>query len=553
MDKLIIKIFYNTLIIIIFFLLLSNHLLSKNSNDEKSRDTEKMNYCISLYNKLQSSSIKNKSSFSNDVIENLYYFYQITKDRTQKGRALYYIGSTYYYLTKYYNSEIYADLTIGIFSKLLKELPDSSYSDDAKYYIADVYFYHKNIPKLAINELKDSISKYPKGDFYQRSLELLKKIEKKVAYLEKIKIKIKKNVVPQDHKKDDKKVNKKIEPEFRSDFNLEKVKFVNLKNLFRYSVAFQKLPEYSIVESDGTVTLKLSRARFSTNFKNTPEYNAFKKYFAVSESKDALELTYNIPDGNWVKAANTYILKNPLRIVVDIEFDNIASIQSPNNAISTIIIDPGHGGHDPGATYYGVEEKDVALKISNYIKYFIYKLSNNKFKVLLTRTTDEFLSLEDRSYFANKSKADLFISIHCNASRNEKTYGFETYYLRESSNKKYLQRKMKQLDETNFIIEDLVRTSKMQESVELANSIHKKIINNLRKSYSDINDLGIKEAPFFVLYNTKMPSVLAEISFLSHKMENQRLQNQTYLKSVARAIAEGILDYIQKNGAHSKK
>ncbi|MCK5836083.1 MAG: N-acetylmuramoyl-L-alanine amidase [Desulfobacula sp.] len=219
--------------------------------------------------------------------------------------------------------------------------------------------------------------------------------------------------------------------------------------------------------------------------------------------------------------------------------------------VSKIVIDPGHGGPDPGAPGYcsGVWEKDIVLKLA---KNLAKKLRNRmNCTVLLTRSTDRKLTLEERTAIANTKRADLFISLHCNAAKNKNLVGFETYILnlatddqaiavaaRENATSK------KNISDLEYILSDLMKHAKIEESTRLANDVHQNIIKGMKKKYSKINDLGVKQAPFYVLLGARMPSILIETSFISNKTECKRLQTQSYRNDICNSITDGIEKYI---------
>jgi N-acetylmuramoyl-L-alanine amidase len=219
--------------------------------------------------------------------------------------------------------------------------------------------------------------------------------------------------------------------------------------------------------------------------------------------------------------------------------------------VKTIVIDPGHGGHDPGAPgyYKNVWEKDIVLKIAK-------KLAKNlrdrlKCTVLLTRSTDKKLTLEERTAIANTKKADLFISLHCNAAKNRKLTGIETYFLNLATDQKAITvaarenaTSEKNISDLEYILSDLMKHAKINESRRLANTVHKAFVKGMQKKYSKINDLGVKQAPFYVLLGARMPSILIETAFLSNKQECKRLMSDSYQAQLSNTITDGIKKYI---------
>lgn len=216
-----------------------------------------------------------------------------------------------------------------------------------------------------------------------------------------------------------------------------------------------------------------------------------------------------------------------------------------------IVVDAGHGGKDPGAIGPGgTREKDVALALARELAVQLRK--ELKCEVLLTRDQDIFLPLDKRTSIANQVNADLFISIHANASKNRNAYGIETYYLNFSKNDAAVKvaarennTSLKEVGDLELILFDLMANSKINESSRLATEVQKALVQDLRKKYSRIKDLGVRQGPFYVLLGATMPSVLVETAFLSNKIEEQRLKDPNYHKRTAAAIVSGVRRYAQ--------
>ncbi len=214
--------------------------------------------------------------------------------------------------------------------------------------------------------------------------------------------------------------------------------------------------------------------------------------------------------------------------------------------VKTIMLDPGHGGRDNGAVYAGTKEKNLNLKIAQYLGAI---LEEQGFKVLYTRTTDEFVSLEDRTAMANLKKADMFISLHCNAHKSSRIQGLEVYSLNmaKTEDAKRVAAKEnavdpKQISDLQYILSDLMLSSKIEESSDLAEMVQGSVIKHVRSKYS-INDHGHREAPFYVLMGAKMPSVLIELGYMSNDTEMTMLKKDAYLKALAQGIAKGVAAY----------
>ena len=219
--------------------------------------------------------------------------------------------------------------------------------------------------------------------------------------------------------------------------------------------------------------------------------------------------------------------------------------------IKRIVIDPGHGGEDPGAVGpSGLKEKDVTLALA---KMLAQKLrSRLGIEVILTREEDKFIPLIQRPAIANSKKADLFISIHTNASPDSKSCGIETYYLNFTTDPEAMRvaalenaASDKSLSDLQDLIKAILVNTKLSESKMLAEKVQEELVKELNKYYPDTINRGVKYAPFLVLVGTRMPAILVEAGFISNPLEEKRLKDQQYLEMIAEGIAKGIEIYIQ--------
>lgn len=239
----------------------------------------------------------------------------------------------------------------------------------------------------------------------------------------------------------------------------------------------------------------------------------------------------------------------------------VVSGEAPKAALKKrrvrIVLDPGHGGKDPGAIgRRGLKEKDVTLKLSKMLR---DRLSRNikASSVITTRDTDEFIPLEERTAIANKNDADLFVSIHINASPRRSASGIETYILNIANDedaRRVAEREnatsRKAVDDLEYILTDLMKTAKTNDSVLLANAVNGNVLNSLGSKYRGVKSNGVKGAPFYVLVGTRMPAILVEVSFISNPVDEKRLRDERYLRAVADGISKGIIEYL-KNGKQS--
>ncbi len=223
--------------------------------------------------------------------------------------------------------------------------------------------------------------------------------------------------------------------------------------------------------------------------------------------------------------------------------------------VRRIVLDPGHGGKDPGAIGRGgLKEKDVTLRIAKMLRDELK--SKLDAEVILTRERDVFIPLEERTAIANSKDADLFVSIHINASPRRAASGVETYILNISNDEEAMRvaarenaTSRRSVSDLEFILNDLIKTAKTNDSARLAESVQSKLVSRLRSGYRDVKGNGVKGAPFYVLVGTKMPSILVEASFISNPTEEKRLGDDGYIDSVVKGISTGLMHYINGPGS----
>jgi N-acetylmuramoyl-L-alanine amidase len=217
--------------------------------------------------------------------------------------------------------------------------------------------------------------------------------------------------------------------------------------------------------------------------------------------------------------------------------------------ISRVVIDPGHGGHDPGAQVRGLNEAEIVLDIALRLERLLLKEPG--VEVVLTRRTNAYVALEERTAIANRSPgADLFLSIHANASADPGARGFETYFLNFAANPEAealaarenagSARRMGNLPD---IVKTIALNNKLDESRDFATMVQASMNDLLRKADRNARNLGVKQAPFMVLIGATMPSVLTEVSFLTNRNDAALLRSQTHRQQIAEALFAGIMKY----------
>lgn len=229
-------------------------------------------------------------------------------------------------------------------------------------------------------------------------------------------------------------------------------------------------------------------------------------------------------------------------------------------SVSRVVIDPGHGGHDPGAMANGVTEAELVLDVAQRLGVLLHNQAG--FEVVLTRDTNDFIPLEERTAIANREAADMFISIHANSSPRSTTRGIETYFLdfaRTPQAEALAARENASSSQSMRLLPELVKTialsNKLDESRELARTVQTSLVKRLGVQTTGLKDLGVKRAPFVVLIGAQMPSVLAEISFLTNRSDAALLKQSQYRQKIAQALADAVIKYraALKNGPVAQK
>jgi N-acetylmuramoyl-L-alanine amidase len=248
---------------------------------------------------------------------------------------------------------------------------------------------------------------------------------------------------------------------------------------------------------------------------------------------------------NSEESSGNYGEYQPFLSQADFSLRNIFGLK-----IKTIVIDPGHGGEDPGTSgEFGTREKDITLDIAKRLRQRLRHYDG--YCILLTRTEDETLSLESRIEFANSHQADLYVSIHVNNIPNKPYSIIETYYFGPNTDHGALSLAAKENSGTQYTVSDfkamlqkINNTLKYQEAKVLARSIQRNLYGNIHRDNDNIIDYGVKMAPFIVLLGVDMPSVLTEVTCLSNREEEKKLNNEAYRDDIARYMEEGIIQYL---------
>lgn len=283
------------------------------------------------------------------------------------------------------------------------------------------------------------------------------------------------------------------------------------------------------------------------------------------------EVVRVVLDMNEARDYKSFTLRDPYRLVIDIKNPKSGETSSaaatrkvavpaakakapaaqPVTGIRKIVLDPGHGGKDPGAIGVGgIAEKDVVLAIAKKLAVKLKK--EMAIDVVLTRTDDRYVALEDRTAIANSEEADLFISLHMNASHNAESRGLETYYLDNTTDEASIRlaarensTSRKNISDLQFILSDMTQNMKLEDSITLAHRLQGSLVDGMSRKMPEVKDLGVKKALFYVLVGARMPSVLVEMFFITNKSEGRAMSQDSYQDAMADALLRGIREYHQ--------
>jgi N-acetylmuramoyl-L-alanine amidase len=319
----------------------------------------------------------------------------------------------------------------------------------------------------------------------------------------------------------------------------------------------------------------LSNSRLGNNLEKVVPIND-NLLSSVRAGQHTTETVRVVVDIKSFERYKIFSLRNPFRIVIDVWGTSVAAASPqpsvpPQNSpssqkmlpgalakqlslgVSRIVIDPGHGGRDYGAPgyYKGVHEKTIVLQIARRLARKVRE--NLHCEAILTRNSDVYLTLEERTAIANTQNGDLFISIHTNSARDHRAYGIETFYLNLATDNEAIlvaarenATSAKNISDLETILNDLMRNTKINESSRLAAVVQNNLFSHMKMSYSRIRSKGVKKAPFYVLIGAQMPAILVETSFISNPRECKRLTNAHYQEQICDAIVKGIRHYIRE-------
>mgnify|MGYP001345885101 CR=1 FL=1 len=462
------------------------------------------------------------------------------------------------------------DEAISLYSSIINGYKEHRLADDAQYCIGEIYYEYKKDPMHAYVEFLKVDIKFPSGDMRQKSKEMLDKIAVSLS------------------KQDDPSGPTQSGNSNSGRSAVEEIRYWSTPSYTRVVVDLQGPVKYEHHLLKADPDLKKPR-RLYLDLKNAIVNSKSREPIIIKDgllqraragqyTKDTVRVVLDIEG---IEGYKVFHLYDPFRIVVDVmkvekedtpEKDvaisrprgirkGIRKADIPDDKVSLarqlglnvkkVVIDPGHGGKDPGCNAVkGLKEKDIVLSIAKLLAKEIEEQIGCD--VELTRDKDIFIPLERRTAIANMEKADLFISLHVNGHRSKSIHGLETYFLNIATDKNSVMvaarenaTSEKNISDLQTILNDLMLNTKINESSRLAHQVQIGMTSEVKSKYRNVKDLGVKQAPFYVLIGAQMPAVLVEVGFLTNYTERKRLVSNTYQKTVAEGICSGIKKYIE--------
>ncbi|MBI5556991.1 MAG: N-acetylmuramoyl-L-alanine amidase [Deltaproteobacteria bacterium] len=476
-------------------------------------------------------------------VKSLQVLYRLNTGHEKASLALYMLGNIYAEMHDHFHDPKDLDEAIGYYEDLAMIFPKHSLADDALLILGNISLTKKNNGKNAEKLFARVIAVYPDGDKAQSAALMLLQMKKQTSGR------------PEPHVP---------EPVMPMAHLNQPIRFWSTKNYTRIVIESTQPLRFkeNFLKAEGDLPKRLYvdlfNCRIAPTFQNPIPIRdgLLKQVRGAQFDQDTVRV---VLDTESVESYKIFAMADPFRVVIDVTGTKpkVPQQKLPTLAeqfglgVKTIVIDPGHGGKDPGAIgINGLQEKDIVLKVAKKVAAILQK--ETAYSVILTRDRDIYIPLEERTAIANTKEADLFLSIHANSAPNENASGVETYFLSLATSREEMQAAARenaasssQISDLQKILQDLMQNSKIEESARLAGNVQGELVNGLRSRY-EVRNLGVKKAPFIVLIGAQMPSVLTEIAFLSNKEEIVRLQDERYLEAIARYIVDGVRQYVAK-------
>lgn len=502
------------------------------------------------------------------IIEGFKEIYKQHPQTPWGEKSMFMVGRVAYVLFQWSGMEPDLDLALDHFSRFVNHYPQSPLADDALFFCAEIYFLHKKDLEKARQTILTLIKEYPKGDMKKRAEELLKAIDKSNLLSEADKTDLfKEDSIENNKASEGTERLWKTYPQVTGLRHWSTPFYTRVAVDVEGKIAYRQklLKKDPSIEKPERLYLDLYPARLALGTSPLTIQDGLLRGARIGQfNGSTVRLVLDIES---IKGYKIFFLENPFRLIVDVSGKEkivaqpveppsrekkLSLAQQLGLGVKRIIIDPGHGGKDKGAIgKNGLYEKDLTLKIAQKLSQRIKQDLN--IEALLTRDSDRFIPLEERTAIANTRHADLFVSIHVNASPNSQAGGIETYFLNLATDEESIRvaafenaTSTKRISDMQKILKDLMLNTKIDESSRLAGHLQQNVIQSLNEKYSPIKNLGVKQAPFYVLIGAQMPAILVETSFISNDRERELLGQEDYLDHIVTGLLKGIEGYIKE-------
>jgi N-acetylmuramoyl-L-alanine amidase len=507
---------------------------------------------------------------------------------SEAGSALYWEGKMYRDLYGQFHLSDDLEMALKCFEQLSTDYPEHRLADDAQFQIGEIYYQEKKDYGRAYVEFLKVDVRFPNGDMRPKAQEMMEQLSNLISE------KVESNWSKQNDKK----------PASTAPQTLTRVtgiRHISTPTYTRVVIELEKPVKYdfNVLKAEPShkrprrLYLDLKESYVTTDMdSNIPIRDGLLQ--AARAGQYAKGIVRVVLDIQNIGGYKIFPLYDPFRIVVDVssvekpepvktaknskplkngkkpkpengtsapvqhgtkkaeEPDNTATIVSQLNLnVKKIVLDPGHGGRDPGCLFEdNLKEKDIVLNLARILSKKIQEKIPGC-EVVLTRDKDAFVPLDERTGIANAQKADLFISLHVNAHKQNNVAGLETYFLNIATDESAMMAAArenatseKNISDLQSILKDLMLNTNIHESSKLAYDIQKGMLDNLTPNFNPVKDLGVKQAPFYVLIGANMPAILLETGFITNPIERKRLQSPEYLEELAAGMVNGIRQYI---------
>lgn len=517
--------------------------------------------------------------------------------------CLFMLGRMYAKMADLFDTNIDLKESISYYREVSELFPDDHLADDALYATANLYLNKEKNPEKAAMNYARIIARYKDGDMYVHASDKLKKLSKeyniavpasmlKDSYLETFT-----NVLPVKYwssnnytrvvinasrpvtyhetlleKSGDKPrrlyldfQNSYIEPRYRTPVPIEDGLLKQIRTgqftpeIVRVVLDIESISSYEIFSLPDPFRVIIDVRGDGSVAGNKP---------AKSLPTPPTQIKESVPTKESTGSVEVVILKDFKKIATNGD-DHQAGIaettetseqklslaQQLGLGVRIIVLDPGHGGKDPGASAFGLKEKNIVLKIAKKLAPILAEKTGAE--IILTRDSDIFIPLEERTAIANTNEADLFISLHINAHPSPNIHGLETYYLNLSTNADAMRvaafenaTSTHQMSDLQDILSDIMKNSKINESSRLAGFVHNSLCEGMKSvEKASFKNLGVKQAPFYVLIGAEMPAILIEVAFITNPIDYKQLRSEAFLDVMANKIVQGVQSYIHSTAA----